>query len=290
MLKFLVRNQKIEITEREIIASDQIEFVSLKFTFDGAWREFHKVVQFTQCDETFNIVLGVTGTTCTLPSELHAGAFKMSVFGYGFSDSVQTLRATTVPVTMNIRPSGFVGDEYGSEIPPTPDLYTQLIAKIEEMLKNHNCGGSGKDGLSAYELAVQNGFSGTLPQWLESLKGKDGADGRDGADGKDGRDGRDGKDGADGTNAAPCNCDSRIQQLEDRFIYEIHDIREEFEQSIHKHENINLLNQIQSDNIHTHSNKIVIDSITQTQLNSWNDAVKALDGVEVFLSTLVEVK
>ena len=290
MLRFLVRNQKIEITEREIIASDQIEFVSLKFTFDGAWKEFHKVVQFTQCDETFNIVLGVTGTTCTLPSELHAGAFKMSVFGYGFSDSVQTLRATTVPVTMNIRPSGFVGDEYGSEIPPTPDLYTQLIAKIEEMLKNHNCGGSGKDGLSAYELAVQNGFSGTLPQWLESLKGKDGADGRDGADGKDGRDGRDGKDGADGTNAAPCNCDSRIQQLEDRFIYEIHDIREEFEQSIHKHENINLLNQIQSDNIHTHSNKIVIDSITQTQLNSWNDAVKALDGVEVFLSTLVEVK
>ena len=287
MLRFLVRNQKIEITEREIIASDQIEFVSLKFTFDGAWREFHKVVQFTQCDETFNIVLGVTGTTCTLPSELHAGAFKMSVFGYGFSDSVQTLMATTVPVTMNIRPSGFVGDEYGSEIPPTPDLYTQLIAKIEEMLKNHNCGGSGKDGLSAYELAVQNGFSGTLPQWLESLKGKDGADGRDGADGKDGRDGRDGKDGADGTNAAPCNCDSRIQQLEDRFIYEIHDIREEFEQSIHKHENINLLNQIQSDNIHTHSNKIVIDSITQTQLNSWNDAVKALDGVEVFLSTLV---
>ena len=289
MLKFLVRNQKIEITEREIIASDQIEFVSLKFTFDGAWREFHKVVQFTQCDETFNIVLGVTGTTCTLPSELHAGAFKMSVFGYGFSDSVQTLRATTVPVTMNIRPSGFVGDEYGSEIPPTPDLYTQLIAKIEEMLKNHNCGGSGKDGLSAYELAVQNGFSGTLPQWLESLKGKDGADGRDGADGKDGRDGRDGKDGADGTNAAPCNCDSRIQQLEDRFIYEIHDIREEFEQSIHKHENINLLNQIQSDNIHTHSNKMVIDSITQTQLNSWNGAVKALEGVETFLATLVEV-
>lgn len=35
---------------------------------------------------------------------------------------------------------------------------------------------------------------------------------------------------------------------------------------------------------------MIIDSITQTQLNSWNDAVKALDGVEVFLSTLVEVK
>lgn len=52
MLKFLVRQQKIEILEREIIASDQIAFVTLKFTFDGDWKKFHKVVQFTQCDET----------------------------------------------------------------------------------------------------------------------------------------------------------------------------------------------------------------------------------------------
>ena len=54
MLKFLVRQQKIEILEREIIASDQIAFVTLKFTFDGDWKNFHKVVQFTQCDETYN--------------------------------------------------------------------------------------------------------------------------------------------------------------------------------------------------------------------------------------------
>ena len=32
---------------------------------------------------------------------------------------------------------------------------------------------------------------------------------------------------------------------------------------------------------------MIIDRIAQTQMNSWNDAVKALDGVEVFLSTLV---
>lgn len=29
-------------------------------------------------------------------------------------------------------------------------------------------------GYSAYEIAVQNGFEGTLPQWLASLQGKDG--------------------------------------------------------------------------------------------------------------------
>lgn len=32
-------------------------------------------------------------------------------------------------------------------------------------------GGSGRDGLSAYELAKLNGFQGTEAEWLESLKG-----------------------------------------------------------------------------------------------------------------------
>ena len=44
-------------------------------------------------------------------------------------------------------------------------------------------------GLSAYEIAVKNGFSGTEKQWLESLKGADGADGLDGRDGEAGKDG-----------------------------------------------------------------------------------------------------
>ena len=131
MLKFLVKQQKIEILEREIIASDQISFVTLKFTFDGDWKKFYKVVQFTQCDETYNRVLGFDGLSCLLPAELHAGAVKMSVFGYD-ADNTSGLRATTVPVTLNIRQSGFVGDD-DSPIPPTPDLYTQILQKIEEI-------------------------------------------------------------------------------------------------------------------------------------------------------------
>lgn len=33
---------------------------------------------------------------------------------------------------------------------------------------------SGRDEKSAYEIAVLNGFTGTEPEWLNSLKGKDG--------------------------------------------------------------------------------------------------------------------
>ena len=81
MMKFLVKQQKIEALEREVIASDQIAFVSVKFVFDGAWKVLHKVVQFTQCEETYNLVLGTEGTTCLLPAELHPGAVKMTLFG-----------------------------------------------------------------------------------------------------------------------------------------------------------------------------------------------------------------
>jgi hypothetical protein len=165
MWKFLLKNQSIEILEREVLADHQIQYVQFRFTFDGDWRRFHKVVQFTQCDETYNIVLGTDGTSLYLPAELHVGAAKMSVFGYD-TESDTTVRATTVPVTLNIRPSGFVGDDE-PPIPPTPDLYAQLLKKIEEA-------GHGADGKSAYEIAVEHGYVGTETEWLASLKGEPG--------------------------------------------------------------------------------------------------------------------
>ena len=164
MWKFLVKNQSIEIVEREILADHQIQYVQFKFTFDGDWKRFHKVVQFSQCDEVYSVVLGTEGTTLYLPAELHAGAVKMAVFGYD-TESDTTVRATTVPVTLNIRESGFEGDE--PPIPPTPDLYTQLLKRIEDA--EH-----GLDGKSAYEIAVEHGYVGTEEEWLASLHGKDG--------------------------------------------------------------------------------------------------------------------
>ncbi|HEZ7989770.1 MAG TPA: hypothetical protein RWO66_02245 [Ruminococcus sp.] len=150
--------------EREILADHQIQYVQFKFTFDGDWKHFHKVVQFSQCDEMYSVVLGTEGTTLYLPAELHAGAAKMAVFGYD-TESDTTVRATTVPVTLNIRESGFEGDD--PPIPPTPDLYAQLLKRIEDA--EH-----GLDGKSAYEIAVEHGYVGTEEEWLESLKGKDG--------------------------------------------------------------------------------------------------------------------
>lgn len=233
-MKFLVKQQKIEALEREVIASDQIAFVSVKFMFDGAWKTLHKVVQFTQCEETYNLVLGIEGTTCLLPSELHPGAVKMSLFGYD-AESDTTLRATTVPVTLHIRPSGFVADG-DTPIPPTLDLYTQLLKKLDEKadglqngkdgfspkvkaeqmksgvvitivdadgetsatLHNGANGEKGTDGKSAYQIAVEQGYQGSESDWLSSLKGDKGDTGERGEKGDTGLQGERGEKGETG--------------------------------------------------------------------------------------------
>ena len=272
MMKFLVKQQKIEALEREVIASDQIAFVSVKFVFDGAWKTLHKVVQFTQCEETYNLMLGIDGTTCLLPSELHPGAVKMSLFGYD-AESDTTLRATTVPVTLHIRPSGFVADG-DTPIPPTLDLYTQLLKKLSEM----QTGANGKDGSSAYEIAIENGFVGTAAEWLESLKGKDGIDGKDGLPGKDGADGLPGKDGTNGKDGLPGK-DGR-------------DGKDGVSPDLTNYPDTDAVKALVQDAVqpllekaHTHENQSALDQITAAKIAQWDGFGTQING----LSTKVTV-
>ena len=323
MMKFLVKQQKIEALEREVIASDQIAFVSVKFMFDGAWKTLHKVVQFTQCEETYNLVLGIDGTTCLLPAELHPGAVKMSLFGYD-AESDTTLRATTVPVTLHIRPSGFVEDG-ATPIPPTPDLYTQLLKKLSEM----QAGANGKDGRSAYEIAIENGFVGTVAEWLESLKGRDGIDGKDGLPGKDGKDGLPGKDGTNGKDGLPGKDgrdgrDGKDGVSPDLTNYPdtdavkalVQDAVQPLLQQTHIHKNLNILDDLTADELsllralqefeddttyniqtfreaiaalnekaHTHENQSALDQITAAKIAQWDGFGTQING----LSTKVTV-
>ena len=247
-MKFFVQKQRIELLERDTIAADQIAFVPLHFVFDGAWEGLHKVVQITQCCETYNLILGTDGKSCLLPSECKAGTIKLSVFGYAPSDT-KALRATTIPVSLHIKPSGFVSDSV-TPIPPTPDLYAQLLQELEKKaagLQNGKDGKDGKDGISpavtvtetetgatisvtdatgtttaelhngekgdtgsrgadgksAYEVALQNGFTGTEADWLTSLKGQKGDTGAKGERGEKGEAGETGEKGEKGDTGTP---------------------------------------------------------------------------------------
>ena len=60
---------------------------------------------------------------------------------------------------------------------------------VEEWLASlvGETGANGEDGKSAYELAVENGYEGTLDEWLESLVGAAGVPGATGEAGEDGK-------------------------------------------------------------------------------------------------------
>ena len=281
MWKFLVKNQSIEILEREVLADHQIQYVQFKFTFDGDWKRFHKVVQFSQCDEVYSVVLGTEGTTLYLPAELHAGAVKMAVFGYD-TESDTTVRATTVPVTLNIRESGFEGDE--PPIPPTPDLYTQLLKRIEDA--EH-----GLDGKSAYEIAVEHGYVGTEEEWLASLHGKDGITPdmseypktsevttiikREIAPFAEEAHSHDNKATLDSITPELFSDLSGLQQFEDRTQYEIQTLNEAVE---------NL-----RPSTHTHNNKAVLDRITEAIIDAIAEYPPFEDWTREQIHTLFEM-
>ena len=320
MMKFLVKQQKIEVLEREVIASDQIAFVSVRFVFDGAWKTLHKVVQFTQCEETYNVVLGIEGTTCLLPAELHPGAVKMSLFGYD-AESDTTVRATTVPFTLHIRLSGFVADG-DTPIPPTLDLYTQLLKKLSEM----QAGANGKDGRSAYEIATENGFVGTAAEWLESLKGRDGIDGKDGLPGKDGKDGLPGKDGTNGKDGRD-GIDGKDGVSPDLTNYPDTDVVKALIQAtvqpllqqVHVHKNLNVLDDLTADELsllralqefeddttyniqtfreaiaalnekaHTHENQSALEQITAAKIAQWDGFGTQINGLSTKITVYSE--
>lgn len=214
MLKFCIYGQKMELINRQTIADQQICFVDMCFLFSPDWEQMDKTAQFAQGEKTYNVHLG-TGNVCRclLPAELQTGCVSVSVFGYASDSSV---RATTVPLGIGIKRSGFRGDGE-TPIPPTPDLYAQLIAEIDKKIADVHDGKDGADGKSAYQIAVDNGYPDTEQAWLASLKGdkgdtgepgaagekgEPGEKGDTGAAGKDGRDGTDGAAGRDGENGA----------------------------------------------------------------------------------------
>lgn len=68
----------------------------------------------------------------------------------------------------------------------TKDVYRRTSGKGKQSTVN------GKDGKSAFEIAVEHGYTGTEEEWLESLKGKEGERGETGEKGDKGDDGSDG--------------------------------------------------------------------------------------------------
>lgn len=125
MLKLTICGQSIA-GEYSPAASDSIDYLRAYFSFSPDWNGLVKTAQFSQNGTVYSVL--VENDCCAVPNELCDGKAIISVFG---QEAGKPKRITTLPFEMTIRKSGFSPDSQ-SPVPPTPDLYSQFVAKIEE--------------------------------------------------------------------------------------------------------------------------------------------------------------
>lgn len=317
MLVFRITGQRIDLERREVVADEQVAFVNLLFLFTPEWEQIDKVAQFKQGENVYNVHIGKGNVAqCTLPAEITNGQTSISIFGY--HDEV---RATTATLEFRVCRSGF-SDSGSVPIPPTPDLYAQLLKKIDGKIASLHDGKDGKDGengKSAYEIAVQNGYDGTESDWLESLKGQKGDTGEPGAPGEKGdrgekgekgdagtpgKNGVNGKDGANGINGkdgvngySPI---ATVTETDTGAIITITDKDGTTSATIQNGKDaaeVDLSLYAKKEDVaqaveyaHTHTNKTTLNKITAAKFDSWEAAVQQIGDIETALAAIVEVE
>lgn len=130
-LKCIGQDMKVAIDER--IADKYINANKVHFEFCERWNGMTITAQFTQKQKdeetqeeefkTYNVLVDPVSSTVIMPNEIEAGDVYISAFGVHPNTGV---RITSVPIKKTVDKSGFV-DNGETPIPPTPDLYAQLI-------------------------------------------------------------------------------------------------------------------------------------------------------------------
>ena len=125
MNKVCVKGQRIYFYRRpEPIPKSQVNFSRIEFDMDETWGSFLSVVaQFIQGGEPKNVQ--VKDGYCFVPPELEVGAFELCLRGDDGESVVASVNRLTLEVCEGFDPSG------ETPLPPSPDLYTQLVKEID---------------------------------------------------------------------------------------------------------------------------------------------------------------
>lgn len=125
MNKVCVEGQRIYFYRRpEPIPKSQVNFSRIEFYMDETWSSFLSVVaQFIQGGKPKNVQ--VKDGYCFVPPELEVGAFELCLRGDDGESVVASVNRLTFEVCEGFDPSG------ETPLPPSPDLYTQLVKEID---------------------------------------------------------------------------------------------------------------------------------------------------------------
>lgn len=131
-----------EYQEPPPIATNSLGFIDIEFRLSEEWDGYICTAQFVQHKEDGSDFVAskvLYNNHVTFPDGIVPGVLEISLFGYKAGEAE---RGTTFPYLQPVYRSGFTSTE-ATPIPPTPDLYAQLLAQIQQ-------GGSG----SGYILPI----------------------------------------------------------------------------------------------------------------------------------------
>ncbi|MGN0905681.1 MAG: hypothetical protein ACI4NM_00910 [Bullifex sp.] len=120
-------DQALTITSSPLIASGDVGADRIRFEFCPLWDDFTKTAIFYRSrDETYSVLM--EKNECTVPKEVLSdeGAFFFGVFGVNGS-----VVKTSEVVRYKVRKGALTED---LRVPdPTPDIYAQILARIDEL-------------------------------------------------------------------------------------------------------------------------------------------------------------
>ena len=171
MLNFNIVNQTITRTDAFNVVGDSKNYLQAKFSFSDEWSDL-KTAIFKYGDAAYCVILP-DDNVCTVPWEvIKPPYFTVSVFG---GDLI-----TANIVSVVVEKSGYTEGETPEE--PTPDVYTQILQKLDELSNTEGSGTSveidktlSKEGAAADAKATGDKIAEMTPErgvdyWTEEDK------------------------------------------------------------------------------------------------------------------------
>lgn len=176
MIKINVQHTKVSASNLCTLVEGNINSIFVRFIFSAEWNNLTRLAVFTNGSSSVSITLD--SDVCAIPWEVLAekGELYISLRGIGSNGSI--IICTENEFLGKVSGSYANGELVDAE-KATPDIINNLLADVAELkAKSIDSSGTeigdGSGGKSAYEIAVENGFEGTVSEWLASLIGADG--------------------------------------------------------------------------------------------------------------------
>lgn len=179
MTKLNISHTNISVSNLDTLVEGNVNSIFVEFVFSAEWENLARVAVFS--NGTSKVSVSLDSDRCAIPWEVLAATGELYISIRGLGDSGSFVICTENKLLGRIEPS-LAKDDLADTEKYTPRVMDTLLAEMAEMQAagGSGSGAAGADGKSAYALAVENGYKGTVDEWLASLKGADGADGADG--------------------------------------------------------------------------------------------------------------